>query len=170
MDNLENKIEEEAQRVKPMVCVKVDITDVDDVMQDIRLSFFTAFPRFNGDSRLSTYAHSIAKSRVVDYFRKKYKVCETYKRLEAELLKRAEARPQIKFSKQEFCTLTESEKRVLRLVGEGMNNAEIAEVLYIKENTVRAHMKKIYRKLQYKDRVKLALFSYKFFRRRDNEN
>ena len=172
MINLEHAIEEEAQRVKPMVCSKVASTDVDDVMQDIRLSFFVSFPRFREESKLSTYAHGIAKRQVAGYFRKRYRALEQYKGLKAELLRRGtETGPQISPPKRGYCTLSKSEKKVLILVGEGMNNAEIAETLYITVNTVRSHMKAIYKKLpQYRNRVRLALFSYRFFKEKTDEN
>ena len=169
MVNLERTIEEEAQRVKPMVCSKVASTDVDDVMQDIRLSFFVSFPRFREESKLSTYAHGIAKRQIANYFRKKYESLEQYKRLKAKLQIGAEI--QINPPKRGYCTLSKSEKKVLILVGEGMNNAEIAETLYITVNTVRSHMKAIYKKLpQYRNRVRLALFSYRFFKEKTDEN
>jgi len=163
MIDLEHAVEEEAQRVKPMVCSKVAITDVDDVMQEIRLSFFTAFPRFRGESKLSTYAHGIAKRQVADYFREKYKACKQYKAAKAAL--KTGTGIQINPPSWGYFTLSKSEKRVLKLVGKGMNNAEIAEALYITVNTVRSHMKAIYKKLpQYRNRVRLALFSYRFFK------
>ena len=67
-----------------------------------------------------------------------------------------------------YYTLSKCEKNVLKLVGEGMNNVEIGEILNISYYTVRNHMKNIYDKLRYKDRVKLALFSYKFFKEKKN--
>ena len=173
MDNLESKIEEQANKVKPMVCVAIANTDIDDVMQDVRLSFFVAFPRFNGNCELSTYAYAITKKIIAQYFRRKYKMIKEYNVAKSELLAKVEIKSEGSI-KAPFgwgcCTLSKCEKNVLKLVGEGMNNAEIGSVLHITVNTVRSHMKKIYRKLQYKNRVKLALFSYKFFRRRDNEN
>ena len=166
MDNLESKIEEQANKIKPMVCLAIANTDIDDVMQDVRLAFFVAFPRFNGDSELSTYAYAIARKAIAQYFRRKYKTIKEYHAAKLMLLGRVE----IGLKKNGNCDLSKSEKKVLKLVGEGMNNAEIGEALNISYYTVRSHMKNIYDKLQYKDRVKLALFSYKFFRRKDNEN
>ena len=166
MDNLESKIEEQSEKVKPMICAAIANTDIDDVMQEIRLSFFVAFPRFNGDSELSTYSYAIARKVIAQYFRRKYKTIKEYHAAILILLGRAE----MGLKKSGNCDLSKSEKKVLKLVGEGMNNAEIGEVLNISYYTVRSHMKNIYEKLQYKDRVKLALFSYKFFRRKDNEN
>lgn len=176
MDNLESKIEEQAKRIKPMVCAKVNRQDVNDVMQDIRLSFFIAFPQFEGNSKLSTYAHIIAKRRIADYYKKKAKTNEQNKRLERELMgkkvaeQEARGKPGIEINPPDWgcCTLTKSQKIVLRLVGEGLSNEEIAKTLYISITTIRAHMRMIYKKLQYRSRVKLALFSYKFFKEKTN--
>ena len=169
MNNLEHIIEEEAQRVKPMVYAKVNYPDAEDVMQDIRLAFFVSFPRFNGDSKLSTYAYSIAIKKVMDYFREKYK--HRHAQMLAEVIRK---RPgEVEGNAPPgwgFYTLSKSEKAILRLVGQGMSNNEIAETLYITTNTVRCHMKNLYRKLQYRNRVKLALFSYRLFMEKTNEN
>ena len=170
MENLEHVIEEEAQRIKPMVCAKVTETDVDEVMQDIRLSFYTAFPRFREESKLSTYAHGIAKRRILDFFRQKYR-----RKKEIEAIKEHMRQPHRQVIEQAIESgisfLTVREEMVLRLVGEGMNNTEIAEALFITLNTVRGHMKAIYKKLpQYRNRVNLALFSYKFFKEQTDEN
>jgi DNA-binding CsgD family transcriptional regulator len=49
--------------------------------------------------------------------------------------------------------LSEREREVLRLIAAGMRNAEIAARLIVSENTVKAHVKSIYRKLDVGDRV-----------------
>ena len=174
MENLESKIEEQANKVKPMVYSIIANTDIDDVMQDIRLSFFVAFPRFNGNCELSTYAYAITKKIIAQYFRRKYKMIKEYHAAKSELFAKIEIKSEgsikVPFG-WGYCTLSKCEKNVLKLVGEGMNNAEIGEALYVAISTVRSHMKKIYSKLpQYEDRVKLALFSYKIFKKRDDEN
>lgn len=43
--------------------------------------------------------------------------------------------------------LSQQEQRVLRLIGAGLTNPEIAEELVISLNTVKTHVKSIYRKL-----------------------
>lgn len=154
-----------------MVCLAIANTDIDDVMQEIRLSFFVAFPRFNGNCELSTYAHAIARKIIAQYFRRKYKMIKEYQAAKLELLGKIEIKSEgsIKVPFEwGYYTLSKCERNVLKLVGEGMNNAEIGEALNISYYTVRSHMKNIYDKLQYKDRVKLALFSYKFFKEKTN--
>ncbi len=55
--------------------------------------------------------------------------------------------------------LTERERDVLRLVGKGMTNTEIAGQLYISEGTVKNYISNLYSKLRLNDRSKLTLFA-----------
>jgi LuxR family maltose regulon positive regulatory protein len=48
--------------------------------------------------------------------------------------------------------LSEQEQRVLRLLSQGLSNPEIAEELVISLNTVKSHVKSIYRKLNVRGR------------------
>ena len=57
--------------------------------------------------------------------------------------------------------LTEREKDILRNLGEGKSNREIADVLYISEGTVKNHITSILNKLGLRDRTQLALFAVK---------
>ena len=49
--------------------------------------------------------------------------------------------------------LSERELEVLRFVAAGLSNPEIAEQLYVSVNTVKAHAKSIYRKLDVHNRT-----------------
>ena len=49
--------------------------------------------------------------------------------------------------------LSEREQTVLRLLAAGMRNSEIARELIVSPNTVKAHIKQLYRKLGASDRV-----------------
>lgn len=51
--------------------------------------------------------------------------------------------------------LTQREKEIIVLVYKGYNNAEIAEELYISQNTVKHHVYNIFKKLNVKSRVEL---------------
>ncbi len=53
--------------------------------------------------------------------------------------------------------LTPTEFQVLRLIGQGKSNDEIAQVMFISKNTVRSHIKSIYAKLDTHSRLQLAL-------------
>jgi DNA-binding NarL/FixJ family response regulator len=56
--------------------------------------------------------------------------------------------------------ITEREKEVLRLVGEGLNNAEIAGRLFITPLTAKTHVSRIMAKLQVRDRAQLVVLAY----------
>ena len=49
--------------------------------------------------------------------------------------------------------LSEREIEVLKLISQGFKNAEIAEKLFVSQNTIKTHIKNIYVKLDVKNRV-----------------
>ncbi len=57
--------------------------------------------------------------------------------------------------------LTAREMEVLKLIADGMSNAEIAGALGISEKTVKSHVGNILSKLQLEDRTKAAVFAWK---------
>ena len=67
--------------------------------------------------------------------------------------KKEDCREKTGFNKPEAFNLSKQELKVLRLIAEGYKNAEIAEQLFISQNTVKTHIKNIYSKLDVKNRV-----------------
>ncbi|GAA3615591.1 response regulator transcription factor [Microlunatus ginsengisoli] len=57
-------------------------------------------------------------------------------------------------------SLTEREREVLALIGEGCNNAEIAERLVVSPATARTHVSRIMVKLGARDRAQLVVIAY----------
>ncbi|KAB3530344.1 response regulator transcription factor [Alkaliphilus serpentinus] len=57
--------------------------------------------------------------------------------------------------------LTERELEILKLVGEGLSNKEIANSLYLSEGTVRNYVTSLLEKLELRDRTQLAIFYLK---------
>jgi DNA-binding NarL/FixJ family response regulator len=57
-------------------------------------------------------------------------------------------------------TLTEREREILGLVGEGLSNDEIAERLFISPATARTHVGRAMTKLGARDRAQLVVFAY----------
>lgn len=55
--------------------------------------------------------------------------------------------------------LTARELQVLRLVAKGLSNREIAEELFISENTVKNHIRNMLEKLQMKSRMEAAMYA-----------
>ena len=58
-------------------------------------------------------------------------------------------------------TLTEREREVIDLVGEGLKNRAIGDRLCISETTVRHHLTSIFSKLDVSDRLELVIYAYK---------
>lgn len=160
MENIGQVIEEQISKFKPMVYARVNRTAAEDVLQEIRLAFLKSFPGFRGGCKLSTYSYRIVKRRIADYYRKEYRNAG-YQRINKETKIHAGSK-----------YLSTRENEIMKLVGYGFSNDEIAEYLDISINTVRTHMKKIHLKLQLGSRVKLALFSYQLFQEggKKNEN
>ncbi len=58
-------------------------------------------------------------------------------------------------------TLTDRETEVLRVLGRGLSNSEIAEELFITESTVKTHVSSILAKLDLSSRTQAALYALK---------
>ncbi len=63
--------------------------------------------------------------------------------------------------KDKIATLTEREREVIRLVGEGLKNKQIAERLFISETTVTHHLSSVFSKLQVSDRLELIIYAFR---------
>ena len=57
-------------------------------------------------------------------------------------------------------SLTDSELRVLTLVGTGLSNDEIAHELFVADTTVRTHLRHIFDKLGLRDRIQAVVLAY----------
>ncbi|PKR85583.1 response regulator [Heyndrickxia camelliae] len=58
--------------------------------------------------------------------------------------------------------LTDRELEVLKLLGLGLNNKEIANTLYITEGTVKNHVSNLIQKLNIRDRTQAAIFAVRY--------
>lgn len=76
-------------------------------------------------------------------------------------MEQAVGRKEIK--KQEAITtaFTSRERDVLKLIAQGNDNKEIAEILFLAEGTVRNQISKLLEKLSLKDRTQLAVYAVK---------
>ena len=63
-------------------------------------------------------------------------------------------------ARERLAELTEREIEVLRLIGRGASNAEIASELVIGEATVKTHISRIFDKLELRDRAAAIVFAF----------
>jgi len=76
------------------------------------------------------------------------------------LVERFVRRPPAQGPRDELAALTEREVEVLRLIGCGLSNAEIAERLFVSGATVKTHITHILAKLSLRDRVQAVILAY----------
>lgn len=63
--------------------------------------------------------------------------------------------------KAKIRTLTEREREVIALVGEGLKNRQIAERLFVTETTVTHHLSSVFSKLEVSDRLELLIYAFR---------
>lgn len=68
-------------------------------------------------------------------------------------------RPQVG-TNDRLADLTEREREVLLMIARGLSNQELAERLFIAENTVKTHVKRIFTKLGARDRAQAIVMAY----------
>lgn len=78
------------------------------------------------------------------------------RRLIAEFVRR----PAAASRSRSLAGITDREREVLTLVGQGLSNAEIAEQLVISVATAKAHVARLFSKLGARDRVHLVIAAY----------
>jgi two-component system, NarL family, nitrate/nitrite response regulator NarL len=61
-------------------------------------------------------------------------------------------------------SLTRRETEILLLITKGISNKQIADQLFISENTVKNHLKNLLEKLKLENRVQLAIYAIKHFK------
>jgi DNA-binding NarL/FixJ family response regulator len=59
-----------------------------------------------------------------------------------------------------FTSVTNREREVIALIGEGLRNKDVAERLFISETTVRHHLTSIFNKLGISSRQKLLIVAH----------
>jgi RNA polymerase sigma factor (sigma-70 family) len=163
MINVEMIIEQ-AQKVRPLILAKVPSSDIADVLQDIRFSLMTALPRFDGKSKIETYVYAIAKRRIADYYRERQRQKKSVEAMMRKIQDDIRNTDRIEAKTLGYINMTKKERTVLFCLAQGLNNKEMARILYLSPNTIRSHLKSIYKKFGCRDRTKIALLSARLFK------
>ena len=71
-----------------------------------------------------------------------------------------ETTPELAPNTAAISELTAREQEVFLLMAHGDTNADIAEELFISEGTVKTHVKRVFSKLEMRDRAQLVVFAY----------
>jgi DNA-binding NarL/FixJ family response regulator len=58
-------------------------------------------------------------------------------------------------------SLTEREREVIALIGEGLKNKQVGERLFISETTVTHHLSSVFSKLEVSDRLELIIYAFR---------
>jgi RNA polymerase sigma factor (sigma-70 family) len=154
----------QTQKVKSLVLAKVPASDVADVLQDIRFSLVAALPKFDGKSKIETYVYAIARRRIADYYREKRRREKSIEAIKKKLQDEAQRTSRVEEKSFRYLSITKKEIVILLCLAHGLNNKEMARILYLSLNTIRSHLKNIYRKLNCRDRTKIALLSARLFK------
>jgi DNA-binding NarL/FixJ family response regulator len=103
---------------------------------------------------------------LLDAIEKVYRTGEYW--LEPGAVKRLIGKKSWRASKQQIdpdsakiATLTEREREVVTLIGEGLKNKQIANRLFIHHTTVSHHLTSIFQKLGVSDRFELLIYAYR---------
>ena len=127
--------------------------DAEDIAQDVAMGLARKIRSFRGDAKFSTWLYQVVVNQVRDHYRKqasRQKAHQSWGEVSALLLDEDQTRA------EEVSWLYESLEEVGRelketavlVLAEGLNHAEAAEVLDIKESTVSWRMHELRKKLK----------------------
>ncbi|MGF1751990.1 LuxR C-terminal-related transcriptional regulator [Vibrio makurazakiensis] len=60
---------------------------------------------------------------------------------------------------EKFSLLTKREQQIIKLLGEGASNNQIAEQLFVSENTVKTHLHNVFKKINVRNRLQALLWA-----------
>ena len=148
--------------ILPIIRRKVREDDLEDVMVNCLISVINILRKENFKRVLpKALVYRIVQRRICDYFRNK----EKEKRVIQAAIYQAATSPATIEEEQDieekWKLLSGRQIEILKLIGCGWSNEKIAKELCITKNTVRVHLKKVYKVLEVSDRISLALYAAK---------
>lgn len=147
--------------IKTALARFVSETDRPDVEAEINASIWTALQRFEGESTLKTYLYPVVRRRIADYFRAKYRKAKLLRKATTELRDQADGLP---VEDLDIVLLSPAELRVFRCIADGSSNGEICAELHVCLDTVRTHVKHLYKKTGAPNRARLTLLAHRFWK------
>lgn len=137
-----------------------DADDRKDLIQEIILQFWRAYPSFNGSVKLSTWMYRIALNVAISFYRKDSKRKSISTRLDTANINIAiesgesETENQISQLQQFIIELNSLDKALILLYLEDKNQKEIGEILGISETNVSTKIGRVKEKLRAKFQIK----------------
>jgi RNA polymerase sigma factor (sigma-70 family) len=142
--------------------------DVDDVVNEVCLALALNARQWRGDASFKTYVFAIATKKVYDFFRRKYRDQARMGQLQEQIKVEITCGRNKAFDVWVNNDLTHSEFAVFKLVGLGKSNDEIAAELFVSKDTLRSHLKHIYKKMGTSHREKVVALAHDFLKIHDN--
>jgi RNA polymerase sigma factor (sigma-70 family) len=133
----------------------------EDVIANIYLSIWQSLDNFGGRSSLKTFIYTITARRIIDYYRKKFRITKTI----TEIAKSMNEEEERKWEFYKVNYLTPREMEIFKWLSMGYTNDQIKTELKISVNSVRTMTKKIYKKTGIRGRCNLILFAHKWVQR-----
>ena len=132
---------------------------VEDVIQEVKIALYLWVKKEQQTPSRALVA-KITHNKIVDHYRQK----KSEETRVAELIKNkgqlVSASPLPTSLKE---TLTGRQYQILKLLSIGASNKEIAQTLYISQNTLRTHLRKLYKHFGTSNRFKISLLASRLF-------
>lgn len=139
------------QGILHKVCIMYcdDVTDREDLFQEIVINAWNGFPRFKQEARFSTWLYQIALNTAISWYRKNNKKSISFIRTDKTLVIQhdpwiaAEQEEKLNLLHSAIATLNKVDKAVITLFLEDYDYATIGEMLGISANNVGVKMNRI---------------------------
>lgn len=142
---------------------KVPIDEVDDILNSVRLAAWSSWDALSHTEKPLGYLRAIAKNCIADYYREQRRWKRVVEAASHEFKvydtpQEKEPGPSLPFPQ----IVSASEYALMGGIARGLTNDEMAGLLHLSKNTIRSHMKGLYKKLSMKNRYRLILFCKEF--------